>query len=182
MNKQAFLQGFMEKCSAYNFTLKQANSLLKKAMEMSPEVMTALAGGGVGAGLGGVVGSQIGEGDLMNILGGASAGGISGAGIGYAGSDKIMSLIDKIMPGASVEEKVQIVKSIPPEVVAKIEDVGTAPAEPEVREFSSRTQDKYDYLEQAKADLAARQGYKDPKKTMDLDLMMQQVGKGLNFP
>jgi len=31
MNKQAFLQGFIEKCSEYNFTIKETQYLLKMA-------------------------------------------------------------------------------------------------------------------------------------------------------
>jgi len=35
MNKQAFLQGFIEKCSEYNFTVEQTNKLLKAAVDES---------------------------------------------------------------------------------------------------------------------------------------------------
>jgi len=54
MNKQAFLQGFMEKCSEYDLTLNQSQELLKRA-GLSP-TQYALMGAGGGGLLGGLQG------------------------------------------------------------------------------------------------------------------------------
>ena len=37
MNKQAFLQGFMEKCAENNLTLKQSQELFKQAIKTYPQ-------------------------------------------------------------------------------------------------------------------------------------------------
>ena len=121
MNKQAFLQGFMEKCADYDLTLTQAQELLKRAID--PATLSALIGAGGGALAGGIYGGLGDEGSLGDavLYGGVGAlgGGAAGFG-GYKGYEGIMALVDKFMPEASAAEKIKIVQSLPPEVVEKL--------------------------------------------------------------
>ena len=108
MNKQAFVQGFMQKCAEYDLTLNQANLLLKQAFKnldpndsggidlggINPVILSALIGGGIGGISGAAYGGLGEEGSLTDAVmyGGAGAlgGGVLGGGAAY-GLDKLLA-------------------------------------------------------------------------------------------